>query len=157
MLLFRNLVAGLALLTVTVLPIAALSQDVGVDAGVDAGVAAGVVSETAVAEPTTTDEAVQLVVKAVDLALAGQWLLLAILLIQLGVFAVKKYASKGFMKTWGSVSVGGMAAVIAFLSGLVGGLSWQESLIVFLSGPASSLTVDFLHAMGWLDRKVEDA
>ena len=131
---------------------AVLAEDAGVasDAGItsDAGTSSSVGS---------AEHAAELVVKAIDLALAGQWLLLAIILIQLGVFAVKKYAPAGFMKTWGSVTVGVMAASVAFLSNIVGGLSWQEALVVFLSGPASSLTVDALHAVGWLKRESDNA
>jgi hypothetical protein len=139
-------------------PFVATSQDGGAN---DSGTASSAGEEspvtTALGDPETVEQAIQLVSQAFDMALAGQWLLLAILLIQLGVFLIKRYAPSGYMKAWGSVTVGALAALIAVLSGLSGGLSWQECLVVFLSGPASSLAVDFLHAMGWLKRKTLDA
>lgn len=148
---FKVFVIGLSLFSAVLSCGHALAEDMGADSSVDSIVVKA--SEAPAVEPETMEEAVKLVVKAFDLALAGQWLLLAILLIQLGVFGVKKYAPDGYMKVWGSITVGAMAACIAFLSSLLGGLSWQEALVVFLSGPASSLCVDLLHALGWLKRK----
>ncbi len=135
-------------LAIFLTPLNAVAEDAGLVGGEVAAVEGAVP-----AVPDNFDGAAELVSQAINLAATGQWLLFAILLVQLGVFSVKRWAPEGYMKTWGSVTVGALAAVVAVLSGVLGGLSWAESLVVFLSGPGSSLIVDLGHATGLLKRK----
>ena len=148
------LTSFLMILTIVFTPLGAVAGDAGLG-----GSEGAPVEGAAPAVPDNFEGAAELVSQAINLAATGQWLLFAILLVQLGVFSVKRWAPKGYMKTWGSVTVGAMAAVVAVLSGVLGGLSWAESLVVFLSGPGASLLVDLGHATGFLKRKetAEDA
>ena len=106
-------------------------------------------------EPKDLEGAVALISVAIDLAKTGKWLALAIILIQLLVFGIKRFAPKTFMKQWGSVTVAGLAAGMALLARVVGGASWVEAAIVFASGPGASLIIDTAHAFGILKRSEE--
>ena len=110
-----------------------------------------------VAPPEDLQAAAQLVSVAIDLAKTGKWLALALVLIQLLVFVIKKMAPKAFMKTWGSVTVAGLSAAAAVVASVIGGASWLEALVVFASGPAMSLLIDFGNAAGILKRSDEDS
>ena len=134
----------------TILVLMFLAVGVPALAAADGGVSsdAGVISETttvsASSDPSTTD----LVMVAVDLAKAGQWLLFAVALIQIMVLLIRKYAPEGYMRKWGSVTVAALSGAIAILTSISGGTTWVEAVIVFMAGPGSSLVVDFMYASG---------
>ena len=132
----------LFLLTLTLGAVALASTDGGVVS--DAGVISETASASAAENPSTTD----LVMVAVDLAKAGQWLLFAVALIQIIVLLIRKYAPEGYMRKWGSVTVAALSGAIAILTSMAGGTTWVEAVIVFMAGPGSSLVVDFMYASG---------
>jgi hypothetical protein len=99
------------------------------------------------AEPATVEQAVGQVTVLVDLFKAGKWLAFALVLVQLLMFGIKKFASDEFKKAWGFVVVTGLGGVVALLSAVVAGGTWLEALFVFASGPVSALVYDLIRAV----------
>ena len=121
---------------------------VAVDAAPAAPDAAAPAAPVVPAAPEDLGEALATITAMVDLARAGQWMLVAILLLQLLIFGVKRWAPEAFMKSYGSATAIGLAGVIALLSSLLGGLPWMEAVFIFISGPVSSVGYDLLKQFG---------
>ena len=98
-------------------------------------------------EPANVDQAVGQVAVLVDLFKAGKWLALALVLVQLAMFGLKKFMSDEAKKAWGFVAVTGLGGVAALLSAVVAGGTWVEALFVFASGPVSALVYDLIRAV----------
>lgn len=98
-------------------------------------------------EPANVDQAVGQVAVLVDLFKAGKWLALALVLVQLAMFGLKKFMSDEAKKAWGFVAVTGLGGVAALLSSVVAGGTWVEALFVFASGPVSALVYDLIRAV----------
>jgi hypothetical protein len=98
-------------------------------------------------EPARVDQAIGQVAVLVDLFKAGKWLALALVLVQLAMFGLKKFMSDEAKKAWGFVAVTGLGGVAALLSAVVAGGTWVEALFVFASGPVSALVYDLIRAV----------
>jgi len=150
-------------------PSIALAADAGVALVADAGVAAvdaavaavssdaGVVIDAgaAVVVPEISDlgGAVNALSMVVQLARTGQWMAFAILLLQLFIFVLRRFAPKEFITKWGATIVTLLSGVLALLIGVLGGSTWVEAGFVFLSGPLATVGYDTLKAVGILKSK----
>ena len=110
-------------------------------------VAPSVAPSAVPSEPANVDQAVGQVAVLVDLFKAGKWLALALVLVQLAMFGLKKFMSDEAKKAWGFVAVTGLGGVAALLSAVVAGGTWVEALFVFASGPVSALVYDLIRAV----------
>lgn len=93
---------------------------------------------------------------AVDSAVAARWVALAIAVVQISVFVLKRIKTE-FVKKYGRIFVLVASAAASVLSLVDGGSTWKSALLVFLASGASTFLHDLLHAVGALKhRNVEE-
>lgn len=103
------------------------------------------------APPTDLSSAAADALFLLQLKKMGAWAAFALALSQLLIFALKQLEQTNtHMKKWGTLTVLVLSSAAAILSSIVGGLSWPNALVIFLSTSAPKVLHDFMTEAGWV-------